>query len=132
MRISWIELWKSFVLLVAERSADKKLKVGAVIIDNENTAVLALGYNGDEAGGSNCRESHESGKSGFIHAEINALIKADFSKICGQTLFVTHSPCKMCAKAIINAKIGKVYYINKYDDEGINLLKSHNIEINQI
>ena len=58
---------------------DPRFQVGAVIVTEDNTQVLAVGYNGDHRGGPNCVESTEPGQSGFIHAEINALIKCDFN-----------------------------------------------------
>ncbi len=129
MRIDWNELWINFALLVSQRSSDKKYQVGCVIVSEDNTKVLALGYNGDEKGGSNKRSSMESGKSGFIHAEINALIKCDFNYNGNKIMYLTHSPCKMCAKAIINGGISKVFYLNEYSDtSGISLLRSKKIK----
>ena len=78
-RPSWNNIWKRFALDIAQRSPDPKFQVGAVIVTDDNTQVLALGYNGDQKGGPNCRDSLETGKSGFIHAEVNALIKCDFN-----------------------------------------------------
>lgn len=47
------------------------------------------------------------------HAEIIAISKA--AVVCGKnlsdcTMYVTLEPCPMCAGAIINAKIGTLYY----------------------
>jgi dCMP deaminase len=45
-------------------------------------------------------------------------------------MFITHSPCKMCAKAIINAGIVEVYFENKYrDSEPLQLLKLAKIKV---
>jgi len=129
MRKSWNDIWLDFARLVSQRSVDSKHKVGCVIVSDDNTKVLSLGYNGDEKGGENKRESLSTGKSGFIHAEINALIKCDYNYNGDKIMYITHSPCKMCAKAIINGGIKKVFYINKYesDTSGISLLEKYNI-----
>lgn len=124
-RISWDELWIEMADLVSKRSADTKFKVGCVIVSDDNTRVLALGYNGDHKGGPNKRDSLESGQSGFIHAEINALIKSDFASYQNKKMYLTHSPCYMCSKAIINAGIKEVYYKNLYDEESVNFLRKH-------
>jgi dCMP deaminase len=117
---------------ISQRSADPKYKVGCVIVPEDNTGVLALGYNGDHKGGSNERESEEPGQSGFIHAEINALIKLDYNNPKKKIMYVTLSPCIMCSKAIINAGITKVVYIEQYRDiSGIELLKSQGVEVEQ-
>ena len=78
-RPTWDEIWSKFAKDISERSLDPKHKVGAVIVNHENTQVLAVGYNGDHKGGPNARGSLEPGQSGFIHAEINALIKCDYN-----------------------------------------------------
>ena len=123
MRPSWDEVWSSFAQTISKRSIDPRFKVGAVVVTEDNTQVLSIGYNGDQAGGSNEVESLEPGQSGCIHAEINALIKLDYNNPKKKKMYVTLSPCKMCAKAIINANISEVIYLEKYRDEsGLHLL----------
>ncbi len=118
--------------LVSLRSSDEKTKVGCIIVSEDNTRVLALGYNGDEKGGKNKRASMYPGESGFIHAEVNALIKLDYGSNHKKIMYVTHSPCEMCAKAIINANINKVIYNELYSEEGLNILELSNIEVEKI
>jgi dCMP deaminase len=133
-RLSWDQVWSSFAQTISQRSTDTKIKVGCVIVPFDNTGVLSLGYNGDHKGGSNERESNDTGFSGFIHAEINALIKMDFNNPKDKKMYLTHSPCKMCAKAIINANIKEVNYIDEYksDTTGIDLLIKHGVKVNKI
>lgn len=124
-RPSWDEVWIDFAYSISRRSMDNKYKVGAIIVTDDNTQVLSVGYNGDHKGGPNQRDSLKQGKSGFIHAEINALIKCDYNSPKRKIMFLTLSPCKMCAKAIINAGISEVVYDKEYIDiEGISLLKN--------
>lgn len=130
MRPSWDEVWSSFAKTISMRSIDPRFKVGAVIVTEDNTQVLSVGYNGDQAGGSNEVESLEPGQSGCIHAEINALIKLDYNNPKKKKMYVTLSPCKMCAKAIVNANIHEVVYLEKYRDEsGLNLLIDSGVNI---
>jgi dCMP deaminase len=118
---------------ISKRSPDEKYKVGAIIVTSDNTQMLAVGYNGDHKGGTNRRESFETGESGFIHAEINALIKCDYNIHKEKHMYVTLSPCKICSKAIINANIKKVFYEEEYcDKSGIELLKSAGIIVQNI
>lgn len=133
-RLSWDQVWSNFATTISQRSTDPKVKVGCVVVPFDNTGVLSLGYNGDEKGGSNLRDSESSGHSGFIHAEINALIKMDFNNPKPKKMYVTHSPCRMCAKAIINADIKEVIYIEEYKSDlvGIELLSKHNIKVHKI
>jgi dCMP deaminase len=129
-RPTWDQTWMAVCQRIAQRSADPVHKVGAIIITDDNTQMLALGYNGDHAGGPNERESDDPGCSGFLHAEINALIKCDFNTTKRKVMYVTLSPCRMCAKAIINARISEVVYGDQYRDErGIALLREANIVV---
>ena len=123
IRPKWDDIWMSFAHTIAQRSPDVKHRVGAVVVNDENTQVLSIGYNGDQKGGPNKRESMEVGGSGFIHAEINALIKCDYNYPKNKKMYLTLSPCKMCAKAIVNAGITEVIYDKKYEQsDGLEIL----------
>lgn len=130
-RPEWNSIWQRFALDIAKRSPDPKFQVGAVIVTNDNTQVLALGYNGDQKGGPNCRDSLETGKSGFIHAEVNALIKCDFNNPKPKKMYLTHAPCPVCAKCIVNSGIEQVLYINDYkpDMSGVDILNECNVTV---
>jgi len=108
---------------ISDRSRSPGLKVGSVIVTEDNTSVLAIGYNGDEQAGSNQVDSLEPGKSGFIHAEANALIKMNYGDHRGKKIYLTHSPCVVCARMIVNAGIKKVIYCEQYrDSKGLDIL----------
>ena len=119
-----------FAINISRRSSDPKFKVGCCIVTEDNCQVLSIGYNGDQKGGSNERESMDSGRSGFIHAEINSLIKLDYNNPKSKIMYLTLSPCKTCAKAIINGGIKKVIYLEEYrSSDGIEILKNHNVVV---
>ena len=122
-RPEWDEIWANFANQISRRSVDPKYKVGVVVVNEENTQVLSIGYNGDQKGGSNQRESLDTGDSGFIHAEENALIKLDYNNPKRKKMYVTLSPCRMCAKKIVNAGIDEVIYLERYEQSnGIDIL----------
>jgi dCMP deaminase len=119
-----------FAHSIARRSYDPRFQVGSVVVTEDNSQVLAIGYNGDHRGGPNEVDSVEPGKSGFIHAEINALIKMDYNNPKRKKLYLTLSPCIQCARAIINGGIKKVFFDVSYRDlSGIELLKQNDIEV---
>lgn len=125
-RITKRGLMLSISLLVAKRSTCKRLQVGSIITDDDFSNIYSMGYNGGYAGDSNETCTGEPGKCGCLHSEINALIK----KTGGDVMFVTSSPCIMCAKAIINAGIKKVYYHELYrDDAGIVILRDAGVKV---
>lgn len=130
VRPSWPETWMNVANAIAQRSYDPRLKVGAIIVSEDNTRVLSVGYNGNYKGGPNEPESLEPGHSGLIHAEQNALVKCDFNFPKKKHMYLTHSPCRTCAKLIINAEISRVIYETQYRDQtGIDLLKSAGVEV---
>ena len=115
-RPTWNEIWIEFAHSISRRSYDPRFQVGAVIVTEDNTQVLAVGYNGNHMGGPNEVESLVPGESGMLHAEINALLKMDYNNPKNKKLYLTLSPCRMCAKAIVNAGISEVFYSQVYRD----------------
>jgi dCMP deaminase len=131
-RPEWDEIWMRFAKTISERSIDPRYKVGAIIVSDNNTQVLSVGYNGDHSGGSNQVESLEPGQSGCLHAEINALIKLDFNNPVKKRMYVTLSPCRMCAKAMVNGGINEVIYSEGYrDTSGLDLLRESGVHVRQ-
>ena len=114
MRPQWDEIWMDFSETISKRSYDPRFQVGAVVVSEDNCQVLAIGYNGNYSGGPNEVESDVPGESGMLHAEINALIKLDYNNPKRKKLYLTLSPCRMCAKAIVNAGIDELIYSEKY------------------
>jgi dCMP deaminase len=129
-RPSWHETWISVAHEIAKRSYDSHLKVGAIIVSEDNTRMLSVGYNGNYKGGPHERESDEPGMGGFLHAEENALVKCDYNFSKRKHMYITHSPCRRCAKLIVNAGISQVIYDSTYrETSGIEILKSVGIEV---
>ena len=80
---------------------DGEVPVGAVIVRNDE--IVAKG-----------RNRREKSKNALLHAEIEALDNACKAlggwRLWNCELYVTLEPCPMCAGAIINAHIPKVYF----------------------
>lgn len=130
MRPEWDEIWMTFAKNMSRRSYDPRHQVGAVVVTEDNTQVLSVGYNGNHSGGPNEVESQEPGQSGMLHAEINALLKMDYNNPKRKIMYVTLSPCRMCAKAIINSGIDEVVYDEEYrDTSGVDLLRSSGVVV---
>ena len=129
-RPPWDEIWMDFAHSIARRSYDPRTKVGAVIVTEDNTQVLAVGYNGNYSGGPNIVDSLVPGESGMLHAEINAIIKCDYNNPKNKKMYLTLSPCKMCAKAVVNAGIKEVIYTDKYRKTcGLDILRAAGIKV---
>ncbi len=114
----------------SELSFAKRKKVGAVIV--KENSVISDGYNGTPSGyDNNCEDPHGNTFWYVLHAEANAILKtAKNNQNCkDSTLYVTMSPCKECAKLIIQSGIKKVIYRDLYrDTTGIDFLGTIGIE----
>ena len=131
-RPTWDEVWMEMAHIIARRSYDPRYQVGTVIVTEDNTQVLSVGYNGNHTGGPNEVESTVPGESGMIHAEINALLKMDYNNPKGKTMYVTLSPCRMCAKAMVNAGIDRVVYDQEYRiTSGLDVLRDSGIDVSR-
>ena len=127
--ISWDAYFMGIALLSKERSKDPNTQVGACIVNNQNR-IVSLGYNGlpngcnDEMCPWDKREgSLEETKYAYVaHAELNAVLNYHGS-VEGCTLYVTLFPCNECAKAVIQAGIKDIVYLeDKYDGTPSNIV----------
>jgi dCMP deaminase len=106
---------------VAKRSTCPRAAVGAVIVRDKR--ILTTGYNGSPAGLPHCTEAGCLMVNGHcvrtLHAEQNAIIQGALHgvDVSHSTIYVTHQPCLICAKMIINAGIERVVYAGHYPDE---------------
>ena len=128
VRIPLEEVYMRMAEELAKRSTCARNQVGSVITTGDLTQVLGIGYNGNARGLPNRCDSSEPGRCGCLHSEANALIKAG-AQVEGKLMFVTASPCVMCAKMIINSNVRRVYYRAAYrDPAGIEVLRQGGVE----
>lgn len=113
---------------VATRSTCMRRQVGAVIVKDKR--ILTTGYNGAPTGITHCNENnclriihnvpsgerHELCRG--LHAEQNAIIQAACYGISVRDarIYVTHKPCSICTKMLINSGIKDFIYRNAYPD----------------
>ena len=95
------DFMKAALEMAEDAYNDGEVPVGAVIV--RNGEIIAAG-----------RNRREKRKNALLHAEIDAINNA-CNKLGGWRLwnceiYVTLEPCPMCAGAIMNAHIPKVYF----------------------
>lgn len=129
-RPSWDEYFMGMAKLTSQRSTCLRRKVGTVIVKDKH--IVATGYNGAPRGLSHCAElggclreqlkvpsgqRHELCRA--LHAEQNAIIQAATlgQSIEGASIYITHQPCSICSKMIINAGIERIVVDEGYPDE---------------
>ena len=121
-RIPLYEVYMRMAEELAKRSTCARLQVGTVVTNGSLENVLAIGYNGNARGLPNKCDSAVPGNCGCIHSEMNALVKAP-GGVTDKVVFVSASPCVMCAKLIINSGVTHVFYRKAYrDPSGIEVL----------
>jgi len=135
------EYFLKIASVVAERSTCRRHHVGAVAARDKH--ILSTGYNGAASGLKDCLElgclrdelgipsgtRHEICRG--IHAEQNVIIQASLHGVSleGATVYCTHTPCILCAKMLVNARIKRYVTFGKYaDDDFIDLFKEARIE----
>ena len=136
------EYFLKIASVVAERSTCLRHHVGAVAVRDKH--ILATGYNGAPASLKDCLElgcirDEQGVPSGErqelcrgIHAEQNVIIQASLHGISleGSTIYATHTPCVLCAKMLVNAKIKRYISFGKYDDNSFtSLFREAGIEV---
>jgi len=141
-RLDSDEYFLKIASVVAERSTCRRHHVGAVAVRGKH--LLSTGYNGAPSGAKDCLElgclrdelnipsgtRHEICRG--IHAEQNVIIQAGLHGVSleGSTLYATHTPCVLCAKMLINAKIKRLVSFGSYnDDEFVKLFREAGIEV---
>ena len=136
------EYFLKIASVVAERSTCRRHHVGAVAVKDKH--ILATGYNGAPSGAKDCLElgclrDEINIPSGTrqeicrgIHAEQNVIIQAALHGVSleGSTIYATHTPCVLCSKMLVNARIKRYVSFAKYDDNAfVDLFKEAGIEI---
>ncbi len=136
------EYFLKIASVVAERSTCRRHHVGAVAVKDKH--ILSTGYNGAAAGSKDCLElgclrdelnipsgeRHEICRG--IHAEQNAIIQASLHGVSleGSTIYCTHTPCILCAKMLVNARIKRFVTFGSYNDRSfVELFKEAGIEV---
>lgn len=122
VRPSWDQTWMAVADAVALRSRCDGRKIGSVVVSADN-AYSCVGYNGPPAGWvtpteGDCQEwcprtlNRVPGTSYdncyTAHAEANALLRADHSRVQGGTLYVTSACCWECGKLVANSGVSRV------------------------
>lgn len=142
-KLKWDKRFMDMAKHVGTWSTCHRRNVGAVIVKNRR--IVATGYNGAPAGVKNCLERGsclrdelhiESGTHAetcySLHAEQNAIVQAAKLGISIEdaTIYVTHQPCTICTRLIINSGIKRIVYGMEYPDEfSLKLLKEAGIEL---
>ncbi|MDO8567790.1 MAG: cytidine/deoxycytidylate deaminase family protein [Dehalococcoidales bacterium] len=136
------EYFLKIASVVAERATCRRHHVGAVAVRDKH--ILTTGYNGAPSGATDCLElgclrdalkipsgtRHEICRG--IHAEQNVIIQAGLHGVSieGSTIYCTHTPCVLCAKMLVNAKIKRFVSFRPYNDDSfVELFRDAGIKV---
>lgn len=125
-RLSWDEMFMNLAVMAAKRTACKFHETGCVFVDT-NKRIVSMGYNGPTEGDYHCIEDGcakvdgdpETGvlkRCRGAHAEINGIINCqDTTRLRGASIYTVLFPCYDCMKALNNAGIKEIVYLEKYE-----------------
>lgn len=117
-RPDWDQYFLGLARQVATRATCPRRRVGAVLVLDRR--VVATGYNGSVRGDAHCDDAGCIMEHGHcircIHAELNALLQcaANGQSCAGATMYCTDYPCLNCAKALVQAGVTRVVYLQDY------------------
>jgi len=141
-RLGSDEYFLKIASVVAERATCRRHHMGAIAVRDKH--ILATGFNGAPAGLKDCLElgclRDEQGiPSGErveicrgIHAEQNVIIQSSLHGVSleGSTIYCTHTPCVLCAKMLVNARIKRFISFGRYsDDTFVDMFREAGIEV---
>lgn len=137
-RVNWQQYFMAQANVASLRSTCTRLEVGAVIV--RKNRIIASGYNGSIDDSAHCIDEGchivNNHCVRTVHAEMNALLQcAKFGvKTENTEMYVTHFPCLVCTKHIIQAGIKKVYYEADYKNDplAVQLFEEASVEVEQV
>ncbi len=138
-RVEKVNYYLDIAEAVIERGTCIRRNFGAIIVKNDE--IISTGYVGAPRGRKNCCDINECVREKLnvprgeryelcrsVHAEQNAIISAERSKMIGSTLYLVgksykdgsyvekSNPCALCKRMIINAGIKDIYIRDSKDE----------------
>ena len=119
-----INYYIELALQQAKKAFDlDEVPVGSVLVDNKTNKIISASHN-----------MTESLKNPTKHAEMivieNGCKKNNSRYLNNTSIFITLEPCAMCAAAISEAKINKIYY-SAYDENKGAIESTYNLYNNK-
>lgn len=152
-RPSWDDVWMRLAEDIGQRSRCSRGEIGCVLVSRDNQVVSAT-YVGppprfkpaDTIMPTDCRawcpraqpgHEPEIGYTDCVssHAEMNAIARADFSRLKGGTAYVNGACCIMCSKALAAAGISRVVMqvheadAHRKPEQAIALLEQNGVQV---
>lgn len=123
--------------IVAKRSHDAETKVGSVLVNNNNEAIIATGFNGFVRGtkDKNLPNTRPDKYKYIVHSECNLIANCARLGISMEncTLICTLTPCSSCTRLLYQCGITRVIAKEKYKDfDDLMLMDDIDIDISSI
>jgi dCMP deaminase len=119
-KLEKINVFVDILEKISTLSTSSKLKVAAIAFKRDFKNIAAFGYNGSYKNANvnsitgTEEESLLPGQSGFVHAEMNMIAKFREQDPENYIVFLTHSPCSICSKLLINADFQYIFWKEEY------------------
>lgn len=131
--MDWDETGMMQALAIAQRSKCARAKNGCAIV--RDNRVVSHGYNGALSGQDVCCTTDTSPCDRAVHAETNAVFWAARvgTPLAGCTAYTTTSPCRLCARALVQVGVIRVVYLKEYrDPSGLDVLSEARVDFSQL
>lgn len=138
-RPGWDAFWFVEAIFYSTRGTCDRLRTACVIVRDKQ--VIGAGYNGSPHGMPHCDDVDHLMIDGHclrtLHAEANAILHADYTRLSGSTAYVLNTPCFHCAKLLVGAGVSQVFYLapyaNSHGQEQLSTLsKDSGVEFTQV
>lgn len=111
---------------ISKLSICKRKQVGSIIV--KNNIIISSGYNKNITNNCLCEDEFGNTLWSTFHSEFISIMECSKENLIGTTMYITLSPCKECAKLILQSGIKRIVMLNKHScQEGIEFLKEQGI-----
>lgn len=131
-------MYGNMALEQARLATCPRLKVGALVVDEQENIILATAYNGAPTGEPHCLDVGCDVVNDHcrraIHCETNLCVRGGRPLMKGRLVVITHVPCYACAGLLVQTGISRLAYLDyyrtpEYSAPGISRLERAGIEV---
>lgn len=119
-RSDWDTYYIGLAVQAATRATCPRLRVGSILVRDRR--VISTGYNGSVTSAPHCDDVgcliEDNHCQACVHAEQNAIASAAKSGVSTDfsVIYITHNPCIICYKLMVNSGIKRIVYKDVYKE----------------
>lgn len=115
-RMPWDEFWFLLAINYSIRATCDRLRTACIIVKDKE--LVSAGYNGSPSGLPHCDDvGHliiNDHCERTLHAETNAILHADRSRLVGAEAYIIGTPCIRCFMMLVSSGVNKINYLGEH------------------